>query len=177
MQLLFDGEKFFLLLCAWKPAFLKSSHICLSGSCFWGLSDIHEYPGCFQMATYPIDKHIAGCNSIHDWLMSLAMDLAALCDIWSWKRHQWMPFGCFQLRCSLCLPLHGYPSAPNSHPVGVLVILATLVNKLSNGIDLIQRRTREWHALESNPLSTKIWNIHHQVWVNALMKYAQRKHL
>ena len=27
VQLLFDGEKCVLLLCAWKPAFLKSGHI------------------------------------------------------------------------------------------------------------------------------------------------------
>ena len=44
------------------------------------------------------------------------------------------------------------------------------------GTDLTQRRTREWHALESNPLSTKISNIHHRVWVDALVKYARRKH-
>ena len=24
----------------------------------------------------------AGCNSPHDWLMSLAMDLTVLCDMW-----------------------------------------------------------------------------------------------
>ena len=27
------------------------------------------------MAAYPLDKQTAGCNSPHDWLMSLAMDL------------------------------------------------------------------------------------------------------
>ena len=27
-------------------------------------------------------KQTAGCESPHDWLMSLAMDLAALCDMW-----------------------------------------------------------------------------------------------
>ena len=41
----------------------------------------------------------------------------------------------------------------------------------------MQRCTREWHALESNPLSAKISSIHHRVRVDALMKYAQRKHL
>ena len=29
------------------------------------------------MAPISLDKQIAGCNSPHDWLMSLAMDLAA----------------------------------------------------------------------------------------------------
>ena len=41
----------------------------------------------------------------------------------------------------------------------------------------MQRCTREWHALESNPLSAKISSIHHRVRVDALVKYAQRKHL
>ena len=45
------------------------------------------------------------------------------------------------------------------------------------GTDLTQRRTREWRALESNPLETKISNIHHQVRIDALVKYAWRKHL
>ena len=38
-------------------------------------------PGHLQMATYPLDKQTAICNSPHDWLMNLAMDLAALCDM------------------------------------------------------------------------------------------------
>ena len=28
------------------------------------------------------EAKIADCESPHDWLMSLAMDLAALCDMW-----------------------------------------------------------------------------------------------
>ena len=31
------------------------------------------------MVPSPLDKQTAGCNLPHDWLMSLAMDLAALC--------------------------------------------------------------------------------------------------
>ena len=34
------------------------------------------------MALSPLDKQTAGCNSPYDWLMGLAMDLAALCDMW-----------------------------------------------------------------------------------------------
>ena len=30
---------------------------------------------------YSLGKQISGCNSPHDWPMSLVMDLAALCDI------------------------------------------------------------------------------------------------
>ena len=31
------------------------------------------------MAAYPLDKQTAGCNSPHNWLMSLAMDLCVIC--------------------------------------------------------------------------------------------------
>ena len=41
----------------------------------------------------------------------------------------------------------------------------------------MQHRTREWHALESNQLSTEILSIHHRVRVDALVKYARGKHL
>ena len=34
------------------------------------------------MAPSPVDKQPAGYKSPHDWLVSLAMDLATLCDIW-----------------------------------------------------------------------------------------------
>ena len=33
-------------------------------------------------APSPPDKQTAGFSSPHDWLMNLAMDLAALCDMW-----------------------------------------------------------------------------------------------
>ena len=38
--------------------------------------------GRLQMAAYPLDKQTAGCNPPYDWLMSLAMDLTALYDMW-----------------------------------------------------------------------------------------------
>ena len=45
------------------------------------LSDIHEcLADLHQMATSSLGKQIAICDSPHDWLMSLDMDLAALCD-------------------------------------------------------------------------------------------------
>ena len=37
--------------------------------------------GVLQMAPSPLDKQAASCNSPRDWLMSLAMNLAALCDM------------------------------------------------------------------------------------------------
>ena len=51
-------------------------------ACFSGLLDIHECSGGLQMATSPLDKQTASCNSPNDWLMSLAMELAALCDMY-----------------------------------------------------------------------------------------------
>ena len=76
-----------ILLKVDQPAFTQTS--------FSSLSDVHECSGGLQIAPSSLDKETAGCNSPRDWLMSLAMDLAALCDIWRWKWHQWMPFGCF----------------------------------------------------------------------------------
>ena len=43
---------------------------------------------------------------------------------------------------------------------------------LQYGTHLTQRCTREWHALETNLLRTKILSIHHRMRVNALVKYA-----
>ena len=48
-------------------------------ACFWGFSDTHECSGHLQIPPYPLDKQTASCISPHDWLMSLAMDLAVLC--------------------------------------------------------------------------------------------------
>ena len=64
---------------------LKVARAAFAVACFWGLLDIHEYTGHLQMAEYPLDKQTAGCNSPHDWLMNLAMDLTASCDMWRWK--------------------------------------------------------------------------------------------
>ena len=61
---------------------LKVARAAFAVVCFLGLSDVHECTGHLQMAEYPLDKQTAGCNSPHDWLMSLAMDLTALCDMW-----------------------------------------------------------------------------------------------
>ena len=48
---------------------------------FWGLLDVHECLGFLQMVAYPLGKQTAGCNSRYEWLMSLAMNLAALCNV------------------------------------------------------------------------------------------------
>ena len=79
------------------------------------------------MAPSRHDKQTAGCISPFHWLMSLAMDSAALCDMWgengidgshlavlsediAFVRHFVIP----------CLP-------PPSEPIGMLLVLATLV--------------------------------------------------
>ena len=59
---------------------LKVTQTAFVVACFWSLSDICEWLGRLQMATYPLDKQTAGCNSPPDWLVGFAMDLAALCD-------------------------------------------------------------------------------------------------
>ena len=61
---------------------LKVARVAFAVACFRGLSDIHECMGRLQMAAYSLDKQTAGCNSPHDWLMSLAINLTALCDMW-----------------------------------------------------------------------------------------------
>ena len=52
-------------------------------ACDWDLSDVHKCLTHLQMASYPLDKKTDDCNSPHNWMMSLAMDLAALCDMWN----------------------------------------------------------------------------------------------
>ena len=61
---------------------LKVGRAAFAVACFLGLSDVYECPGRLQMAACPLGKQTAGYNSPHDRLMSLAMDLTALCDMW-----------------------------------------------------------------------------------------------
>ena len=50
---------------------------------FHSLSDVHECSGGLQMAPSLLDKQSAGCNSSHNWLMSLAMDIKHYsCFVW-----------------------------------------------------------------------------------------------
>ena len=64
------------------------------------------------------------------WLRSLAIDSTALCDMWSWKWHQWMPYGCFSVdivfACHFVAPHH-------LNPIGVLVVLITPVKTIKKG--------------------------------------------
>ena len=69
---------------------LKITRAAFAVACFFCLSDVHESLGGLQIATYPLDKQTAGCISLHNWLVCLAMHLAALCDT-------------VQLRCNFTL--------------------------------------------------------------------------
>ena len=60
----------------------KVAQAAFAVACFLGLSDIHECSGGLQMAPSPLDKQTASYDLPHGQLMSFAMDLAALCDLW-----------------------------------------------------------------------------------------------
>ena len=61
---------------------LKVEQSAFTQASFSSLSDIHRCSGGLQMVPSSLDKQTFGCDSPHDWLMILAMDLAALCDMW-----------------------------------------------------------------------------------------------
>ena len=126
---------------------LKAVQAAFAVACYWGFSDIHECSDVLQMAPSPFDKQTASCDPPHDWLISLAMDLAALCDKWRWKWHQWMPFSCFQSRRSLCLQICGYPPTL----IGVLLVLAMPVKKL-----LYSGKLWRGESLANHPWLTKL---------------------
>ena len=83
------------------------------------------------MATYPLDKQTAICNLPHDWLVSLAMDLAA-CVICGGENST---DGCHLAGFSEDVAFANHFVAtcppPPSYPIGVLPVLATPVKKLS----------------------------------------------
>ena len=74
------------------------------------------------MATYPLEKQTAGCNSPHDWLVSLTM----LCVICGGENG---PNGCHLASFSEdgAFARHFVATHPPSHPVRVLLVLTTPV--------------------------------------------------
>ena len=109
---------------------LKVDQSAFTQASFSSLLNVHEYSGGLQMALSSLDKETAGCNSPHDWLMSLTMDLAALCDMWRWKWHQWMPFTVFSEDIAFAHHFVAPRLPPPSHPIGVLVVLAMSVKTI-----------------------------------------------
>ena len=103
---------------------LKVTQVAFAVACFWDLSDVHKcLDNLHQTILSPLDKQMGSWNSPHNWLMSLAMDLAALCGMWSWNWHQWMPSGCFQ--CVNVAFTHHFVAPTTPPPYRVLVVLAT----------------------------------------------------
>ena len=101
-------------------------------ACFSGLSDIHECSDGFKWLHLPLtSRQPCSCNSPHYWLMSLAMDLAALCDICGAENGT---NECHLIVFSFdgvfarhfIFPHHSPPSTP----VGVLVVLAEKLFKI-----------------------------------------------
>ena len=79
------------------------------------VSDVqyHEYLGGLLMApAISPEKQTTSCNSPDNWLMSQAMDLAALCDIWSWKSTN----ACHQVVFMVYLAFSSHAVAPQQLP-------------------------------------------------------------
>ena len=74
---------------------LKVEQSAFTQTFFFYLYGVHKCLGGLQMVLSSLGKQTANCQSPHDWLMSLDMDLAALCDMWRWKWHQWKSFPYF----------------------------------------------------------------------------------
>ena len=83
------------------------------------------------MATYPLDKQTAGCNSPHDWLVSLAMDLAACVICGGENGTNGYHLADFSEDVAFAHHFVATCPAPPSYPIGVLLVLATPVKKLS----------------------------------------------
>ena len=101
------------------------------------------------------------CNSPHDWMLSFTMDLAALCDMCSWKWHQQMLFDCFSVNRIFMYyyitPHHLSPSIP----IGVLVVLAIPVIKPSIMVRysaVYPFNMYSW-SIDRLWIATKLWQI------------------
>ena len=77
------------------------------------------------MASSPLDKHIASCNSSHDWLMSLDMDLAACVICGGTNGTDGHHLAVYSV--DVTFGCHFVATHLPSHPIGVLVVLATPV--------------------------------------------------
>ena len=112
---------------------LKVEQSAFTQAFFSSLSDIHEcLSGCqFQWWLYlPLaSRQPAVTDSQHDRLMSFTMDLAAFCNKWRWKWHQWKSFGCFIEDVAFAHHLVTHHLPPPSYPIGVLVVLGTYTSK------------------------------------------------
>ena len=60
---------------------LKIKQSAFTQASFSSISDVHDCSSGLYIAPSSLGKQTADCESSHDWLLSLAMDLAALCDM------------------------------------------------------------------------------------------------
>ena len=79
------------------------------------------------MAPYSLDKQTTDCESPLNWLMSLSMDLAALCDKWRENGTNGSHLAVFSEDVAFACHFVAPRPPPPSHPIGVLVVLATPV--------------------------------------------------
>jgi len=79
---------------------------------------VHECLDGFQMVLVGLDKKLPSWKSPHDWLVRLAIKVAAFCDIYSSIRLQTRPSGCVQIRKPAMhfMAFHPPQMAPNINP-------------------------------------------------------------
>ena len=96
-----------------------------------GLPDIHKCSDNIHMAANPLDKQTADCDSPHNWLMSLFIDLATLCVLCVEVKNgtNGEHFVVTSVHIAFALTsISWLPTHPQcSHPIRVGVVLATPV--------------------------------------------------
>ena len=82
------------------------------------------------MAVYHLEKQAAGCNSSHEWLMNLATDSTALWICGGENGTNGCHLAGFSEDVAFARHFVATHQPPPSHPIGMLLILATPVQKL-----------------------------------------------
>ena len=106
---------------------VKVAQAAFAVASFWGLSDIHKCLGHLQMAPYPLNKQTAGFYSPHNWLMSFALDLAALCDMWRWNSTNGCHLAVYSEDIAFSRHFMATHLPSPCNPIGGVVVLATPV--------------------------------------------------
>ena len=93
-----------------------------------GLFGVHQCLGGLQMVLTCPARQTAGRESPQDWLVRLGIDIATICDMWSQKQPELMPFdhmNFFESEDPATLWLPTTPYLPSTF-IGMLVVLTTL---------------------------------------------------
>ena len=112
---------------------LKVEQSAFTQAFFSSLSDINKSFGGLQMAPSSFDKQRADCDSPHNWLMSLARDLVALCDFWRDNGTNGSHLAVFSQDVAFACHFVASLQPAHFHQIGVLVLLATPVKTIQNG--------------------------------------------